>query len=210
MFNMLCFKNRCFRSLLQCVSEVCSLSVHAGCHGEKHWKEGVHPVSCKRQMVSVTAYETATGDCNPNILDQRLAGSLVPFLQQSISFEEERKIGSFIKENVFGGFLVFFLSKVFFLCEYFCIEIKSPMFVCLFVLKLWIANTFPLPFFICKYLHVFSGNRSPPLWATFTTWLLCPLPRTSVMSYNMPAGQGLEGWRWVSQRMFGVQGRLAT
>lgn len=70
-------------------------------------------------MVSVTALDTTIGDCNPNIFDQRLAGSLVPFLQQSIYFEEERKIGSLMKKNVFGEFLVFFLSKVFFPCEYF-------------------------------------------------------------------------------------------
>lgn len=135
-------------------------------------------------------------DCNPIIRDQRVSGSLVPFLLQSISSSEEREIGSSIKENVFGG--IFFSSpKVSFPCEFFFYWEQEPFFV---FLKLWIANSFPLPFFTCKYFYGFSGNRSRPLWAAFTTWLLSPLPRTSVMNCNMPARQGLEAGRWVSQR----------
>lgn len=105
------------------------------------------------------------------------------------------------------GIFVFFFSKVPFPCEFFLLRTRAQ---CLFVLKLWTANNFPLPFFTCKCLHVFSGNRSPPLWAAFTTWLLCPLPRTSVMSYNMAERQGFEVGRWVWQRVLGVQSRLAT
>lgn len=65
-------------------------------------------------------------DCNPIIRDQRVSGSLVPFLLQSISSEEEREIGSSIKENVFGG--IFFSSpKVSFPCDFFFfIANKSP------------------------------------------------------------------------------------
>lgn len=57
------------------------------------------------------------------------------------------------------------------------------------------ANICPLPFFPCKYLHGFSGSKSPALQTAFTTCLFYALTRTWAMSDNQPARQRTGCWK---------------